>query len=222
MLLLCCTQYGSKFGKPSSGHRMGKGKFSFQSQGKEIPKNVQINKQLHSFHMLAILCSKSFSLGFSSMWTKNFQMYKLGLEKAEEPEIKLPMSAGSQKKQESSRKTSTSVLPSRLKSLTVWITTNSGKFLEMRIHTTLPISWETCIQVKKQQLEPDLGQQTGSKWGRQGCLWSSDLATEQQKSPSWHTLRPTTRWQYSHTSSHSSWIRQKLSNVFTSMCSLLV
>ena len=48
-----------------------------------------------SFHMLASWCSKSFKLGFNSMWTKNFQMYKLDLEKAEEPEIKLPISVGS-------------------------------------------------------------------------------------------------------------------------------
>jgi len=53
---------------------------------------------LHSFHMLARLCSKSFKLGFSSTSIKNFQMYKLGLEEAEEPEIKLPTSAESQKK----------------------------------------------------------------------------------------------------------------------------
>ena len=42
--------------------------------------------------------------GFNSTWTVNFQMFKLGLEKAEEPEIKLPTSVGSLKKQESSRK----------------------------------------------------------------------------------------------------------------------
>ena len=47
------------------------------------------------FHMLAKLCSKSFKLGFSSTWTENFQMHKLGLEKAEEPQIKLPTSIGS-------------------------------------------------------------------------------------------------------------------------------
>ena len=45
--------------------------------------------------MLVRLCSKSFKLGFNSTWTQNFQMYKLDLEKAEEPEIKLPMYAGS-------------------------------------------------------------------------------------------------------------------------------
>ena len=54
----------------------------------------------------------------------NFQMFKLDLEKAEEPEIKLPTSVGSSKKQESSRKTSTSTLLTMPKHLTVWITTN--------------------------------------------------------------------------------------------------
>ena len=60
-------------------------------------------------------------------------MFKLDLEKAEEPMIKLPTSVESSKKQESSRKTSTSALLTTPKPLTVWITTNSGKFLEMEI-----------------------------------------------------------------------------------------
>ena len=67
MLLECCTQYVSKFGKLSSGHRTGKGQFSFQSQRKAMPKNAQTTIQLHSLHILAKLCSKSFKLGFSSM-----------------------------------------------------------------------------------------------------------------------------------------------------------
>ena len=57
-------------------------------------------------------------------------MFKLDLEKAEEPEIKLPKTTGSQKKQKSSRKTSTSALLTMPKPLTVWITTNCGKFLK--------------------------------------------------------------------------------------------
>ena len=56
-------------------------------------------------------------------------MFKLVLEKAEEPEIKLSTSVGSSKEQERSRKTSTSALLTMPKPLTVWITTNSGKFL---------------------------------------------------------------------------------------------
>ena len=58
----------------------------------------------------------------------NFQMFKLVLGKAEEPEIKLPASAGSQKKEESSRKTSISALLIMPKPLTVWITIIYGKF----------------------------------------------------------------------------------------------
>ena len=54
--------------------------------------------------MLARLCSKSFKLGFNSMWTKNFQMFKLDLEKGEEAEINLPTSVGSWRKQWSSRR----------------------------------------------------------------------------------------------------------------------
>ena len=64
----------------------------------------------------------------------NFQMFKVDLEKEEEPEIKLPTSAGSSKKQESSRKTSISALLTMPKPLTVWITVNYGKTLkEMEI-----------------------------------------------------------------------------------------
>ena len=48
----CRTQYASKFGNLSSGHRTGKGQFSFQSQRKAMPKNVQTTTQLHSSHML--------------------------------------------------------------------------------------------------------------------------------------------------------------------------
>ena len=103
------------------------------------------------------VCSKSFKLGFSSTWTKNFQMCKLVLEKAEEPEIKLPTFAGWWRRQENSRKISTPASLTILKPLTVWITTNCGKFLNRwDYQTTLPVSWETHVQVKKQQFEPDM------------------------------------------------------------------
>ena len=91
-------------------------------------------------------------------------MFKLVLEKTEEPEIKLPTSAGSSKKQESSRKTSISTLFTMPKLLTVWITINCGNFWKRwEYQTTWPASWEVCMQVKKQQLELDMEQQTGSK-----------------------------------------------------------
>ena len=123
MLLKCCIQYASKSEKLSRGHRTGKGQFSFQSQRNTMSKNVQTTLQLRSFHMLARACSKSFKLGFSSISSENFQMYKLDLEKAEEPEIKLPASTGSWKKQESSKKTSTSALLNMAKAFDMWITT---------------------------------------------------------------------------------------------------
>ena len=59
-------------------------------------------------------------------------MFKLDLEKAQEPEVKLPISVGSQKKQESSRKTSTSASLTMLKPMTVWVTTKCWKFLRER------------------------------------------------------------------------------------------
>ena len=92
------------------------------------------------------------------------KVFKLVLEKAQEPEIKLPTSAGSLKKQENSRKTSISALLTMPKPLTMWITINCGKFWKRWEHqTTWPASWETYMQVRKQQLELDMEQQTGSK-----------------------------------------------------------
>ena len=89
------------------------------------------------------------------------------MHKAEESEIKLPIFTGSQKQQES-RKTSTSVSLTMLKPLTVWIITNCGKLLKRwEYQTILPVSWETCMRVKKQQLEPYIEQPTGSKLRKQ-------------------------------------------------------
>ena len=168
ILWKCCTQYASKFGKLSSGHRTRKGQFSSQSKRKAIPKNAQTTAQLHSSHMLVKWCLKFSKLGFSNTRTMNFHIFKLVLEKAEEPEIKLPTSDVLSKKQESSRKTSTSALWTTPTPLTVWITADCGKFWKRREYqTTWPASWEICVQVKKKQLELDMEQQTGSKSGKE-------------------------------------------------------
>ena len=138
MPLKCCTQYVSKFGKRSSDWK--------RSVFIPIPKKGNAKEcakyhQLCSFHTLERLCSKSFKLGFSSIWTENFQMYKQDLEKAEKQEIKLPRFNGSYRKQENSRKTSTFASLTMLKPLNVWITTNCGKFLKRwEYQTTLPVS----------------------------------------------------------------------------------
>ena len=91
-------------------------------------------------------------------------MFKLDLEKTEEPEIKLPTSIGSWKKQKNSRQTFISTSLTTLKLLAVWITTNCGKFLKRwEYQTILPTSWEIYMQVKKPQLEPDMEKWTFSK-----------------------------------------------------------
>ena len=72
------------------------------------------------------------------------------------------------KKQEGSRKTSASTLLTTPKPLTVWITTNCGKFSKRwEYQTTWPTSWEICMQIRKKQLELDMEQQTGSKLGKE-------------------------------------------------------
>ena len=168
MLWKSCTQYASKFGKLSSSHRTGKGQFSFQSQRQAMPKNAQTTAQLYSSHTLTKSCSKFSKPGFSNTWTMNFQMFKLVLEKAEEPEIKLPTSTGSSKKQENSRKTSSSALLITPKPLSTWITTNSGKFWKRWEYKPpdLPPG-KSCVHVKKQLLEPNMEQQNGSKLGKE-------------------------------------------------------
>ena len=90
-------------------------------------------------------------------------MFKLDLEKADEPEIKLPTSVGSLQKQENSRKTSTSALLTTPKPWTV-ITTNCGKYFKRwQYRTTWAASWETSMKIKKQQLEMHMEHLTGSK-----------------------------------------------------------
>ena len=127
-------------------------------------------KECSNYHTIALISHASNEIlkilnpGFSNTWTLKFQIYNLVLEKAEEPEIKLPTSTGSTKKQESSRKTSISALLTMPKPLTVWITINCGKFWKRwKYQTIWPASWETYMQVRKQQLELDMEQQTGSK-----------------------------------------------------------
>ena len=95
----------------------------------------------------------------------NFQMFKLDLEKVEEPEIKLP-SVGSSKKQENSRKKNM-FLYWLCQSLWLFRSQQTMENSSRDGQTTLPASQEICMQVKKQQLESDMEQQTGSKSGNE-------------------------------------------------------
>ena len=99
-------------------------------------------------------------------------MFKLVLEMAEEPEIKLPASAGSSKEQESSRKTSISALLTMLKPLTVWITTNCGKFLKRQEYQTTTCPLRNLCAGQEATVRTELGTdwfQMG-KGVRQGCI----------------------------------------------------
>ena len=142
-----------------------------------MPKNAQTTAQLYSSHKLVKECSKFSKPGFT--WVVNFQMFKLDLKKAEEPEIKLPASVGSSKKQESSRKTSISALLTMPKPLTVWTTTNFGQFLKRKEYqATWSASWEICMQVRKQQLRVGHGTTDWFQIGKgvfQGCILSPCL-----------------------------------------------
>jgi len=98
-------------------------------------------------------------------------MFKLDLEKAEEPEIKFPTSVGSSKKQESSRKTSISALLTTPKPLTVWITTNCGKFFKI---------WEEtrpyCLPSEKYVYR--------SRSNSYNCTWNNRLVPNRERSAS--------------------------------------
>ena len=99
------------------------------------------------------------------MWTENFQIYKLDLQKAEESEIKLPKSTGSWKE---FQKNIYLCFIDYAKAFDYVDHNKIGKFLKRwEYQTILPASWEICIQVKKQQLEADMEQWTNSKLGKE-------------------------------------------------------
>ena len=110
-----------------------------------IPKKSNA-KECSTYHTIALISQASKVMlkilkVRLQQYTENFQMFKMDLEKAEEPEIKLPTSVELQKKQENSRKTTISASLTTLKLLTVWITTNCRKFLKRwEYQTTLPAS----------------------------------------------------------------------------------
>ena len=189
VLLKCCTQYASKFGKLSSGHRTIKGQFSFQSQRKAMPKNVQTTIQLHSSHTLAKQCSKFSKPGFNSTWTENFQMFKLDLKRQrnQRSNCQHPLDHRISKR-----------VPEKHLLLLYWLcqslwlcgSQHTGKFWKRwEYQTTWPASREICIQVKKQQLELDMEQQTGFKLGKEyiKAVYCHPIYLTYMQGTSWET-----------------------------------
>ena len=152
---------------------LAKGQFSFQFQIRVMPKNVSTTVQLHPFQMLARLCSKSFKLGFSSMWTENFQMYQLNLVKGRENKDEITNTHRILEKEREFQKNIYFCYTDYTKAFDCVDHNKLWKILqEMGIPDR--IAWETCMKVKKQQLKPDMEQWTGSILGKEYIR--SDLA----------------------------------------------
>ena len=157
MMWKCCTQYASKFGKLSSGHRTGKGQFSFQSQRMfKLPHN----------------CTH---LNAGKVKLKILQARLQQYVNSELPDVQVGFIKGRGtrdhifnirwiiKKAREFQKNICFCFIEYAKAF-VWITTNCGKFFKRwEYQTTWPASWEICMQVKLQQLELDMKQQTGFK-----------------------------------------------------------
>ena len=124
--------------KPNHRPQDWKSQFPLKSQRKAIPKDIQTTIQVCSFHKPAKLCSKSLKLGFNNMWTKNFQMFKLNLEKAETRDQIVNSCWIIEKIKRIPKNTSASL--TTLKPLTVWIVPNWKILKEIEIPDHL-----TCL-----------------------------------------------------------------------------
>ena len=113
--------------KLGSGHKTGKGQFSFQSQRKAMPKNSNYCTIALISHPSKVML-KILQVRLQQYVNCELPDVQAGFRKADEPEVNLPKSVGLLKKQERSRKTSISALLTMPKPLTVWITINCGKF----------------------------------------------------------------------------------------------
>ena len=163
MLWKCCSQYASKFGKLSSGHRTGKGQFSFQSQRVMI-KNLQ--------YCTIALISHASKVMFKILWARLQQYVNHEL-----PDVQAGFRNGRrtrdqianihwiiEKAREFQKNVYSCYTDCFWESLWLCGSQQTGKFFKRwEYQTTWLASWETCMHVRKQQLELDMEQQTGSK-----------------------------------------------------------
>ena len=124
--------------------------YSFVYSTSPIPKKGNA-KECSNYRTIALIShTRKVMLKILQAWLQQYMNRELpdvqaGLEKAEEPDIKLPTSVGSSKKQESSRKKSTSALLTMPKPLTVWTTPNSGKFFKRKEYQITDLSPEKSV-----------------------------------------------------------------------------
>ena len=164
MLLKCCTQYSSKFGKLSSGHRTGKGVFipiPKKGNAKEYSNYCTIALFSHARKvMLKVLQAKLQQYMNHELWD-----VQVGFRKGRGTRDQIANICWIIKKAHVFQKNIYFCLMTMPKPLTVWITINCRKFWKRWEYQTtwLAASWGTYMQVRKQQLELDMEQQTGSK-----------------------------------------------------------
>ena len=171
MLWKCCTQYASKFGNLSSGHRTGKGQFLFQFQRKSMPKNAQTTTQLHSSHTLVKL--KILQARLQQYMNHELPDVQAGFRKGRGTRDQTAKICRIIKKAREFQKNIYFCFMDYAKAFDCVDRINWGKFWKRwEYQTTWPASWEIYMQIRKQQLELDVEQQRFQigKGVRQGCV----------------------------------------------------
>ena len=154
-----------------------------------MPKNVQTTTQLHSSHTLVMF--KILQARLQQYLNRELPDVQAGFRKGRGSTDQVANIRWIIRKQESSRKTSASALLTTPEPLTIWITTNCGKFFKRWEYQTMwPASWEICMQVRKQQLELDMEQRTSSKSGKEyiEAVYCHPAYLTSMQSTSWETL----------------------------------
>ena len=164
MLLKCCIQYISKFGKPSSSHRTGEGQFSSQFQRSSVLNNAQTKGQFCSLPILVKLCSKSFKLASVVLESRTSRCTTLVQKRQRNQRSNCRCPLDHRESKGIPDKNTYFCFIDYAKAFDCVDTTNCGKLLKRQeSQTILPVSSEASMQVQKQQLEPDMKQLTGSK-----------------------------------------------------------
>ena len=189
MLWKCYTQYASKFGKLSNGHRTRKDRFSFQSQRNVMPKNAQTSALVLMPHnrkaMLKILQDK-----LQQYMDSEHPDGQTGFRKSRGTKDQITNIFWIIKKAREFHKKHLLLLHW----LHLWLygsQKNCGQFFKRwEYQNTWPASWETCMQPKKQQSDPDMEQKTGSKSGKENvkAVYCQPAYSTYMQSTSWEML----------------------------------
>ena len=151
MLLKYCNQYASKFGKLSSGHRTGKGQFSFQSQRKTMPKNVRTTAQLHSSHNTNNILLKILEVRLQQYVNHEFPDIQTGFRKGRRTRDQVANICWIIEKAREFQKNIYFCFIDYAKSFDCVDHNRLWKLLQERgVPDHLHASWETCMQVRKQ------------------------------------------------------------------------